>query len=324
MERQARIKLFVLDNIVWFISAGLYLFFVALRPEGFLKLQNIEFIVYTSSMIGLLVFGEAFALITGNLDISLAQNAGLSAMIVGFLLGVAMPGIPGWVGIILVIVVGALLGSINGLLIGKLGYNAFLATLVTYLVFDWSTYAIRRGAIVNLPDSYLAAGSMKIGGIHISIIIFLVIAYLLYLLLNKTRFGNWIYASGDNEKTTRMMGVNVGRVFLIVFTLTGALAGLSGLLYTGYIGSVTSLVAQGKIFNAFAGAIIGGVSLKGGKGSIIGALGGIIMLGILDAGLTMFNVDPSVRGILMGVVLGVAIYINITVENLRDKILMPH
>src|SRR6056297_2912418 len=144
MERQARIKLFVLDNIVWFISAGLYLFFVALRPEGFLKLQNIEFIVYTSSMIGLLVFGEAFALITGNLDISLAQNAGLSAMIVGFLLGVAMPGMPGWVGIILIIVVGALLGSINGLLIGKLGYNAFLATLVTYLVFDWATFAIRR------------------------------------------------------------------------------------------------------------------------------------------------------------------------------------
>ena len=120
------------------------------------------------------------------------------------------------------------------------------------------------------------------------------------------------------------MGVNVGRVFLIVFTITGALAGLSGLLYTGYIGSVTSLVAQGNIFNAFAGAIIGGVSLKGGKGSIIGALGGIIMMGILDAGLTMFNVDPSIRGILMGVVLGVAIYINITVENLRDKILMPH
>jgi len=324
MDTEAKIKLFLLDNVVWLICIGLYILFSFLVPRGFLQLHNIEFILYTSSMIGLLVFGQSLALISGNLDLSLAQNTGLSAMITGYILGIAYPNTPGWIGIIMIIIVGAMLGSINGILIGRIGFNAFLATLATYLVFDWSTFWIRRGAIVNLPKSFLAVGEMTVGGIHISIFIFIIVAICLHFLLSKTKFGNWIYATGDNPNTTRMMGVDIGLVDFYVFTIAGALAGLSGLLYIGYIGCVTSLIAQGMIFNAFAGAIIGGVSLKGGKGGIIGAFGGVLMLGILEAGLTMLKINPELRGVLSGIVLGLAILINIKVEQTRERILMPH
>jgi ribose/xylose/arabinose/galactoside ABC-type transport system permease subunit len=324
MDIKAKTKLFLLDNIVWLICIGLYIIFSFLVPRGFLNLHNIEFILYTSSMIGLLVFGESLALISGNLDLSLAQNAGLSAMIIGYILGVAYPNIPGWIGIIVIIIVGAMLGSINGILIGRIGFNAFLATLATHLVFDWSTFWIRRGAIVNLPNSFLAVGEIMVCGIHISIFIFIIVAICLHFLLIKTKFGNWIYATGDNPNTTKMMGIDVGLVNIYIFTIAGALAGLSGLLYIGYIGCVTSLIGQGMIFNAFAGAIIGGVSLKGGKGGIIGAFGGVLMLGILDAGLTMLRINPEIRGILSGIVLALAVLINIRVERARDKILMPH
>lgn len=323
MEIKTRVKLFLIDNLVWIINIGLYIFFAVLNPKGFLTLRNVEFILYTSSMIGFLVFGEALVLITGNMDLSLAQNAGLSAMVGGFLLGVVFTGLPGWVGILIVIVTGALLGAVNGILVGKVGYNAFLGTLATYLIFDWSTSWIRRGAIVNLPDSFLAPGEAQVGGVHIAIFLFLGAVLLLHFILRKTKFGLHVYASGGNPNTTEMMGVDVGNVLLWVFTIGGALAGISGLLYVGYVSSVTSTIAEGTIFNAFAGAIIGGISLRGGRGRITGAMGGVILLGILDAGLTMLNVDPSVRGVLTGVVLLVAIFINMTISRLRDEILMP-
>ena len=318
-----KIKLFFVDNMVWFISAGLYIFFTFLQPTGFLTWHNVEFILYTSSMIGFLVLAEALVLITGNMDLSLAQNAGLSAMIGGFFIAIIIPGAPGWIGIVIAVGMGGVLGAVNGILIGKIGYNAFLGTLSTYLIFDWSTYAIRRGVIVNLSRTFLAPGDSEIAGIHIAIFIFLGTAIILHLFLKQTRFGLRIYSTGGNPKTTEMMGINVGNVLFWVFTLAGILAGISGLLYTGYVGSVTSNIAQNKIFNAFAGAIIGGISLRGGRGSIMGAMGGIIMLGILDAGLTMLSINPEIRGILSGVVLLIAIAINMIMHRMRDNILMP-
>ena len=319
-----RVKVLIVDNFIWFINAGLYILFIILNPRGFLTIHNVEFILYVSSMLGFLVLGEALAMITGGMDLSLAQNAGLSAMVGGFILGVMAPNLPGWLGAIIVLVVGTALGAVNGLLVGKLKYNPFLATLGTFIVFDWATFWIRRGAIVNLPASFLAPGSGTIGGVHIAIFLFLFMALLLHLMLRYTQFGVSVYAVGDNPKAAMMMGINVGKVLFGVFTLGGLLAGFSGLIYLGYIGAVTSLIAQNKIFEAFAGAVLGGVSLRGGRGSIMGALGGVILLGILDAGLTMLNVSPEIRGVLTGFVLLVAVMINMAISRLRDRILMPH
>lgn len=324
MFSKKKVKLALIDNMVWLIGAGLYVLFSILVPKGFLTLRNVEFILYTSSMVGFLVLAEALVLVTGNMDLSLAQNAGFSAMVGGFLLGVMFPNLPGWLGILVVITVGGLCGAVNGILVGKIGYNAFLGTLATYLSFEWATYWIRRGAIVGLPKSFLAPGDMKIGGVHIAIFIFVLVAVILHLVLRRTKFGIQIYSTGGNADTTEMMGINVSTVLFWVFALAGVLAGVSGLLYVGYVGSVTSLIAQGKIFNAFAGAIIGGISLRGGRGSLMGALGGVIMLGILDAGLTMLSVAPEIRGVLTGIVLLVAILINMLMTRLRDRILMPH
>jgi len=285
-----RVKVLIVDNFIWFINAGLYILFIILNPRGFLTIHNVEFILYVSSMLGFLVLGEALAMITGGMDLSLAQNAGLSAMVGGFILGVMAPNLPGWLGVIIVLIAGTAFGAVNGLLVGKLKYNPFLATLGTFIVFDWATFWIRRGAIVNLPASFLAPGSGTIGGVHIAIFLFLFMALLLHLMLRYTQFGVSVYAVGDNPKAAMMMGINVGKVLFGVFTLGGLLAGFSGLIYLGYIGAVTSLIAQNKIFEAFAGAVLGGVSLRGGRGSIMGALGGVLLLGILDAGLTMLNV----------------------------------
>jgi ribose/xylose/arabinose/galactoside ABC-type transport system permease subunit len=120
-----------------------------------------------------------------------------------------------------------------------------------------------------------------------------------------------------------MLGISVENTNFWIFTISGALAGISGLLYVGYLKCIPSTIADGAIFLAFAGAIMGGVSLQGGRGSIIGALGGVILMGIIDAGCTMTAMEPALRGVLNGFILLIAILINRTRGSLRDRILMP-
>lgn len=322
MKIPEKLQLTLVEYLIWVIIIITFIIFSLTIPKYF-TLKNILFILYVAAPLGFLVFGESVALLTGNMDLSLAQNAGLSAMLVGVILVDWAPWLPGWLGIVLIVLVGALLGAINGFFIGKLDINPFLITLSTFLMFDWATYYLRRGAIVNVPKALLVAGGGRIGLIYNAILILLGITVFLYILLDHTRFGNAIRSTGGNPQASAMLGINVGIVNFWTFTLGGALAGVSGLLYIGYLKCIPSTIADGAIFLAFAGAIIGGVSLKGGRGSIIGALGGVILIGVIDAGCTMTAIDPALRGILNGFVLLIAILINRSRDSLRDRILMP-
>jgi ribose/xylose/arabinose/galactoside ABC-type transport system permease subunit len=273
--------------------------------------------------LGLLVFGESIALLSGNMDLSLSENAGLTAMLVGVILVDWAPWLPGWVGIILMVLVGALLGAVNGFFVGKMKINPFLITLSTFIMFNWSTYYLRRGVIVKVPAALLVLGGGKTGGIFNSIFVLVGMMFILYILLEHTRFGSHIKAIGGNSEASGMLGISVENTNFWIFTISGALAGISGLLYVGYLKCIPSTIADGAIFLAFAGAIMGGVSLQGGRGSIIGALGGLILMGIIDAGCTMTAMEPALRGVLNGFILLIAILINRTRESLRDRILMP-
>lgn len=320
MINSEKIKLALVEHMIWVIIIGVFIIF-SLTITNFFTIKNILFLLYAASPLGLLVFGEAIALLSGNMDLSLSENAGLTAMLVGLILVDWAPWLPGWVGIILMVLIGALLGSINGFLMSKLKINSFLITLPTYLIFNWSTFYLRRQAIAKVPDALLVLGGGKTGGIFNDIFVLVGIVIVLYIILDHTRFGSHIRAIGGNSDASRMLGISVGNTHFWIFTFTGALAGISGLLYVGYLKCVPSTIAQGSIFLAFSGAIIGGI--EGGRGSIIGALGGLILMGIIDAGCTMTAMDPALRQVLNGVILLIAILINITRGNLRDRILVP-
>jgi len=320
MINSEKIKLVLVEHMIWVITTGVFIIF-SLTIPNFFTIKNILFLLYAASPLGLLVFGEAIALLSGNMDLSLSENAGLTAMLVGLILVDWAPWLPGWVGIILMVLIGALLGSINGFLMSKLKISSFLITLPTFLIFNWMTFYLRRQAIANVPDALLVLGGGKIGGIFNSIFVLAGVVVVLYIILDHTRFGSHIRAVGGNSNASRMLGISVGNTHFWIFTFTGALAGISGLLYVGYLKCIPSTIAQGSIFLAFAGSIIGGI--EGGRGSIIGALGGLILMGIVDAGCTMTAMDPALRQVLNGVILLIAILINITRGNLRDRILVP-
>jgi len=322
MINSEKIKLELVEHLIWLIILGVFIVFSLTIPH-FFTIRNLLFILYAASPLGFLVFGEAIALLSGNMDLSLSENAGLTAMLVGVILVDWAPWLPGWVGIILMVLVGALLGAVNGFFVGKMKINPFLITLSTFIMFNWSTYYLRRGVIVKVPDALLVLGGGKTGGIFNSIFVIVGMVFILYILLEHTRFGSHIKAIGGNSEASGMLGISVENINFWIFTISGAMAGISGLLYVGYLKCIPSTIADGAIFLAFAGAIMGGVSLQGGRGSIIGALGGLILMGIIDAGCTMTAMEPALRGVLNGFILLIAILINRTRESLRDRILMP-
>lgn len=315
-----KLKLFLIDNMIWVIVLGVFLFFGLLKPNTFLTFQNVHFILYVSSMMGFLVFAETICLLSGNFDLSIGEIAGFAAMVTAVI--TVRIGLPGYLSIPLIVLVGGLCGAFNGLLVGKIHLNPFLVTLGTAIMFDWLTMVVRRGSVLGLPAIYLAPGGARVFGIYLAIFILLGFAVLLAFILAKTTWGSNLYSVGGNIEAARRCGINTDKMVFSAFVVAGMLAGIAGLIYTGYMGVATSNLADDTVFMAFAGAVIGGVSLSGGKGSILNAFGGTLLLGIIEAGLTMMAIDPAWQGAFTGILVLIAILLNQTRQIMRDRILM--
>ncbi len=313
------IQLFVVNNFSWFLIVAIYLIFAALRPTGMLSWGTIVFMIHSSIPLGFLVIGEALCLIVGGLDVSLAQMAGFTAMLSALIVTQWAPTIPGIIAIFIPVIIGLVAGAVNGYFIGYQDLNPFLVTLGTFMGFEAGTLLLHSFPIYSgFPNNYLFGGESAL-----SIPIFVGIVFLMALLLNHTRAGRYIYGVGGNAQSSRMLGVNPGHVKFFTFTMAGGFAGLSGLFYTGFLNTVPPSMGDGDIFLAFAGAIIGGVSLEGGRGSMTNAFAGLVFLALIEAGLSMFNVNPNLRRATYGILVLIAIIINRYRSYFRDRLLQP-
>lgn len=313
----------VLNRMAWILVVALYLFFAILYPKPMLQLSQLQFLLKASVPLGFLVLAEATVLLTGNFDLSVGQLAGFSAIISGAIISTQIGWIS-WIPVILTplvpLIIGMAAGSINGLFIGYKGLNPFLITLATYMIFDGASYlAVGHTIFRGLPEFYLNFGGRAKWGFTL----LLVSAFVFALILRRTSFGKSVYGVGGDSATSKMLGINVKRVKFLVYVISGLFCGFSALIYTGFLGSVPPEIADGTLLPAFAGAIIGGIELEGGRGSIINALGGVIFLGVLETGLTFIEVSPYFRTALFGVVVIGAIMFNETRRSIRTRILTP-
>lgn len=316
----SQVQLFILENLSWILIIVFYGIFAALRPVGMLKWGTLVFIVYSSLPLGLLVFGEGVCLMSGRLDLSIAEMAGFVGMLSALILTKWMPWIPAPFDMLVPVLLGALCGFFNGFLVGVLGLNPFLATMGTFIAFDGATLLLHSYPIYEgFSKFYLALGGVE----HYAIPLAVAILITLQVMLSYTRFGTHIYAVGGNADSSKMLGINPNRMYVAIYTISGVFAGLSALFYTGYLNSVPPGMADGNVFLAFAGAIIGGISLEGGRGSMLNAFAGVLFLGVVEAGLSMFNVSPFLRKVIYGVLVILAIILNRYRTNLRDRILVP-
>jgi simple sugar transport system permease protein len=256
----------------------------------FLTASNFAGIGQQSSALGVVVVGESLILLIGGMDLSLESTFGLAPMVAAWLIvPVAAYGsgtvLSPYLGIIVLLAVGAAVGLINGLLIVKGRLNGFIVTLgMTIVLAGLQSGIVKAQTLFNLPSAFGYLGSASFGQIPVSLIVTAIIFALVGLFLRYHRTGRAIYAVGGNPAAARAAGIKVERLKIGVYVAGSVLAAIGGLMEAGRVSAVTGQQGYGEgiIFSVFAAAVIGGVSLKGGRGNMVGAASGVILLGIVQ------------------------------------------
>jgi simple sugar transport system permease protein len=269
----------------------------AVLNSHFLTVSNMTGIGEQISALGVVVVGESLILLIGGMDLSLESTYGLAPMLAAWLIvpiaafGEGMLLNP-WLGLLILLAVGAAAGLVNGLLIVKGRLNGFIVTLgMTILLAGIQDGIVKGQAPFNLPTVFGYLGSANIGAFPVSLIVAAAIFALAGLFLRYHRTGRAIYAIGGNREAARAAGIKVDRIRIGVYVAGSVLAAIGGLMEAGRVSSVApdQGYGEGIIFAVFAAAVIGGVSLQGGKGNMVGAASGVILLGLVQNILDLEN-----------------------------------
>lgn len=285
----------------------------ALVDPVFLTPDNLVNVLQQQTELGLLVLAEALILISGKFDLSLESTIGLApALAVALIVAKQSHGLgtnlPGWTAIPLCLLIGLAIGAFNGFLILKLRLSAFIVTLGMLIVLRGLQIGITGGQnLFDIPASFTYLGSADWLGLPASVWICVAAFAVGIVLLGYFRQGRALYAIGGNVDAARAAGIRADRVVWIVLAVGGLLAALAGLLMTGRLGSVAAAQGQNMIFTVFAATVIGGVSLDGGKGTLFGALCGVLVLGLIQNILTLAGVSAQWIQAIYGVIILVAL-----------------
>nr|AXL06562.1 ABC transporter permease [uncultured bacterium] len=277
----------------------------------FLQYDNVINILQTMSEIALLVLAQTMVLIVGKMDLSLESTFGLAPGVAAWLTitgGHSLGLLPDWAALPVVLLVGVLVGALNALLIVRFGLSGFVVTLGMLIVLRGLLTGVSGGqTFFGMPESMLYLGTTQWAGIPASIWICVLLFAGGIVLLGQTRFGRSLYAIGGNPDAAKAAGIRTDRIVWIVLIGASVLAALGGLLLSGRLASVAAAQGNGYIFTVFAAAVIGGVSLNGGRGTLFGAFTGILLLYMIQNVLTLAGVPAQWIGALNGTIILVAL-----------------
>ena len=315
-----RYRLAVFPELVALISfAAVFLFFAVFAPY-FLSPVSVSNMLTFGSNMGIIVIGVAILMIAGEFDLSVGSNFAVASYVFALTLNA---GVPPLAATLLALAISTLLGFINGAIVIWGHIPSFIATLGTMLAYR----GIARGLggsdlakytgeppllfdILNGPMTRLNELSHPAGNFRLSIVWFILLAVLMVFILTRSRWGNWIYAVGGNQGAALAQGVPVRGVKLSAFALTGLLVGLAGVMQFAMRTSVDPVRGEGWELLAVAGAVIGGVQLTGGVGTLFGACLGILLLQMLDQGLLLMGLSVDVFRGVAGLILMASVVIN--------------
>ncbi len=299
--------------VVYLGFLAIFLFFaVVLRDSGFMTLRNVSNIVLQTAPVTVMAIGLVFVLSAGEIDLSIGSTvavAALSAAVALNAYGLAA-------GIVAGLGAGLSIGAINGALVAYARMPSFLVTLATLGLFAGVARSLTdlRSIPVTNPAFTGFFGSGKAFGVP-SLVIWTVVAIAIgHLVYRETRFGAHVLATGDNARAALVSGIRVPRIRLAVLMLSGGMAGLAGLLYAGRLQAAKYTLGETDLMTVIAATIVGGTLLNGGKGSIIGALVGSLMMGMLNNGLILMGLSVSDQMIVRGLIILVAVALS-----LREK-----
>ncbi|MHC1772489.1 MAG: ribose ABC transporter permease [Flexilinea sp.] len=278
-----------------------------LTPKFFTE-SNILNVLRQTSINAIMAIGVSFVILTGGIDLSVGSVLAFSAAIAA---GQIKQDVNFIVAIIAGLIVGAIIGGISGIIVAKIKVAPFITTLAMMTIGRGATRVYTTGKpITGLGDSFAKIGAGYIGDLPIPVLITLIVFLIAWYIQNQTRFGRYVYAIGGNEEATRLSGVNVDRIKISVYAISGMMAALSGLIISARLDSAQPVAGDGAELDAIAAVVIGGVSLSGGKGSALGVLIGALIIGVLNNGQNLLNVSPFYQQIVKGLVILIAVIID--------------
>ena len=315
-----------------FIVLILLVIFFSFASSSFLQVNTLTMVAKHVALYGILALGMTFVIITGGIDLSVGSVVGLVGMLAGGLIqeGLTIGGktiyfsVPAV--IVLMLLFGCLIGLINGLIITKLKVAAFIATLGTMYICRGMANLRSNGATYAKLSGFEGLGNVGLKslgsdwfGIPAGVYIFLILAVIAAILLKRTDTGWHILAVGGNEKSARLSGIKSDRVKILVYILSGFCAAWIGLINTAQLFSAHPASGDGWEMNAIAATVLGGTSMAGGSGTILGTVVGAFVIGVINDGMTMCGVSEFWQKVIRGLVIILAVVIDQTQRNLQAK-----
>lgn len=290
-----------------FVLILLVILFGAIN-RSFFSINNIINISRQTSVLSLISIGMALIIIDGGFDLSVGANMALGGAIGAMVFKFTGSGI---LGIIVVLATCTLIGVINGVSVGFLNINPFMFTLATTALARGLTLGLMNAQSVEMKDAIFTwLGSFQIGILPI-VMIFVVVMYLIfYFILRRNTFGMKLYAVGGNINAAHASGINTKLIVTYTYIITGLLVGIGSVITIGRIGSVQPWVGVGLEFDVITAVIIGGVSLRGGEGTILGTFLGALIIGVLINGLSFIEINPFFQYIIRGVIIILVVFID--------------
>ena len=280
-----------------------------LRPKAFLSVDNFSNVLWSVSVIGIMVSGTIFVFMIGGIDLSIATLCGFTAVVcveVTHMMGDTTAAVAA--GVAAALLVGALAGCLHGIIITTFKIPAFLVTFATQNMFLGLSMVLTNNKIVSCTvPAFTAIGAKKILGFPLPVYFMIVIALTSWFLLSKTEFGRYIYAVGGNPEASEISGINVKKTSIICYVLSGLTTALGGIILASMTQQAMSSTGAGYTNDVITAGVIGGVSLLGGEGTVPGAIFGTVLMGLLNNGLNLMSVPSTHAGLVKGLVIIVAV-----------------
>jgi ribose transport system permease protein len=292
-----------LVNVAFGVLAVAVVVVAGITNDAFLTEGNMTNLFRQMVTTGLLSLGMLMVILTGGIDLSVGSVVALTGIVSAGL----VDGLPVPVAIVAAIVLGGLCGTVNGVLVARFALAPFVVTLAAMTTFRGLTYVYSRTPITPTTPDFLTLGAKNLGTVPVAAIITLVVFALGWVLINRTSAGRALLGIGGNREAVRLAGVKVGRHLVLAYALSGLCAGLAGVILASRVGIAQPSVGQGFELDAIAACVIGGAALAGGRGTVGGTLGGVVLLGLIDNLLTLYDVQSYWQQVLKGLIIAIAI-----------------
>ncbi|MDR6554717.1 ABC transporter permease [Paenibacillus qinlingensis] len=297
------------QKLLAFASLIMLVLIFSISSSNFFQFDNLVAIMLSTAVIGVLALGSTFVIITSGIDLAVGTVMTFSAVMAGVIITTWQLPMP--LGILGGILAGAICGLISGLLVAKMKIPPFIATLAMMMVTKGLSLVISGTKPIYFNDTpgftKISMGSI-IPGIPNAILIFFGAAIIASIILTKTIIGRYNFALGSNEESTRLSGVNVDYWKIVIYTLTGVFSGIAGIMMASRLNSAQPALGSGYELEAIAAVVIGGTSLSGGKGSILGTVIGALIMSVLTNGLRILSVKQEWQTVIVGIVIVLAVY----------------